>query len=77
MSIEIDESRQQALIALLKTAGAEGIDVTELVRATERYLLKDTAEPYTSQITKQIRIAHAMAGGTAATPEPGERIRSD
>lgn len=69
MSNEIDDSRQQALIALLKSASAEGIDVSELVRTTERSLSRDTAEPHTSRITKQLRIAHAMAAGQLLPPQ--------
>ena len=69
MSTEIEESRQQAIVALLKTASNQGIDVTELVRATERYVSKDIDDPYSSRIKNQIRIAHVLAtGAVAATP---------
>jgi hypothetical protein len=66
MTTEIEESRQQALVSLLKTASEQGVDVTELVRATEQHVSKHTAEPYSAQITKQIRIAHALAAGAIA-----------
>ncbi|WP_296255572.1 MULTISPECIES: hypothetical protein [unclassified Pseudomonas] len=69
MATEIEETRQQALISLLKTASEQGIDVTELVRATERQISKNIDEPHGFQIIKQIRVAHAYAAGkTTARP---------
>lgn len=63
MSTDLEDSRQQALIFLMKAAVDQGIDLTSLVEATEESIAKHTAEPHSNQITKQIRIAQVMAQG--------------
>jgi len=68
MSTEQADSLQQALIFLMRAASKNGVNLTALVKSTEDAISEDTSEPYRSRITKQIRIAHAMAAGSLTDP---------
>lgn len=68
MSVELEESRQQALIALMRAASRSGVDLLALVSRAEEDVASHTAEPYRGLITKQIRIAHAMTAGVLSSP---------
>lgn len=68
MSTEQADSLQQALIFLMRAASKNGINLTALVKSTEDAISEDTSEPYRSRITKQIRIAHAMAAASLTDP---------
>ena len=72
MATDREESRLQALIAIIRVASKNNIDVDKLLESAEQDVAETSEEPYSSAIKKQIRIAHALAAGSLSkTPATG------